>query len=186
VEHHAHINGWRPARRKRVAMMVLVSATPHFPPNTREIMRVAAAAEHSDEDWALMRARHPQGDLQIRALWAMPERFANDHDDHHFTPDALRGISAARLIVGGDRDPLYPVELALEIARAIPRAALWVVPNGGHSPVFATRGRNSSGSRASFFATPRSPRHEARARLDTRRSHDGPRRDIHAIVLPTA
>jgi len=35
-----------------------------------------------------------------------------------------------------DRDPLYPVEMAVEMYRSIPRAALWVVPNGGHGPVF--------------------------------------------------
>jgi pimeloyl-ACP methyl ester carboxylesterase len=40
------------------------------------------------------------------------------------------------LIVYGDRDPLYPIEMAVEMYRAIPRSALWVVPNVGHSPVF--------------------------------------------------
>ena len=38
--------------------------------------------------------------------------------------------------MGGDRDPLYPVEMALDIYRAIPSSALWVVPNGGHGPIF--------------------------------------------------
>lgn len=36
----------------------------------------------------------------------------------------------------GDRDPLYPVGLALEMYAAIPRSCLWVVPGGGHGPVF--------------------------------------------------
>ena len=36
--------------------------------------------------------------------------------------DTLAAISARTLIVHGDRDPLYPVELAVEIYRAIPRA----------------------------------------------------------------
>jgi pimeloyl-ACP methyl ester carboxylesterase len=35
----------------------------------------------------------------------------------------------------GDRDPIYPIELSLEMYRAIPKAALWVVPNGGHVPL---------------------------------------------------
>jgi hypothetical protein len=35
------------------------------------------------------------------------------------------------LIVYGDRDPLYPVEMAVEMYRAIPRYAL-----SGHGPVF--------------------------------------------------
>jgi pimeloyl-ACP methyl ester carboxylesterase len=53
-----------------------------------------------------------------------------------FTADRLSAIGAPTLIVAGDRDPLYPVELAVELYRGIPRAFLWVVPNGGHGPIF--------------------------------------------------
>jgi pimeloyl-ACP methyl ester carboxylesterase len=38
--------------------------------------------------------------------------------------------------VFGDRDFLYPVSLAFDLHAAIPRSHLWVVPNGGHGPVF--------------------------------------------------
>jgi pimeloyl-ACP methyl ester carboxylesterase len=38
--------------------------------------------------------------------------------------------------VFGDRDFLYPVSLAFDLHRAIPKSHLWVVPNGGHAPVF--------------------------------------------------
>jgi pimeloyl-ACP methyl ester carboxylesterase len=31
---------------------------------------------------------------------------------------------------------VYPPRLALELHEAIPRSSLWVVPNGGHGPVF--------------------------------------------------
>jgi pimeloyl-ACP methyl ester carboxylesterase len=43
------------------------------------------------------------------------------------------------LIVQGDRDPLYPVELSVEMARAIPKSSLWVVPDSGHGPVLGER-----------------------------------------------
>jgi pimeloyl-ACP methyl ester carboxylesterase len=46
----------------------------------------------------------------------------------------LSAIRARTLIVFGDRDPLYPVKIAMD--RAIPDARLWVVPDGGHGPVF--------------------------------------------------
>ena len=36
----------------------------------------------------------------------------------------------------GDRDPLYPVSLGVELREAIPQSWLWVVPNGGHGPIF--------------------------------------------------
>ena len=36
-------------------------------------------------------------------------------------------ITARTLIVHGDRDPLYPLELAMESCRSIPTSALWIV-----------------------------------------------------------
>ncbi|MGH9759686.1 MAG: alpha/beta fold hydrolase, partial [Blastocatellia bacterium] len=45
-------------------------------------------------------------------------------------------ITARALIVHGDRDPLYPANIGLELYNAIPRSYLWVVPNGGHGPIF--------------------------------------------------
>ncbi len=52
----------------------------------------------------------------------------------NFTAESLSRITARTLIVHGDRDPFYPVELAVELLRGIPNSALWVVPNGGHGP----------------------------------------------------
>ena len=54
----------------------------------------------------------------------------------NFTPLSLSRITATTLIVYGDRDALYPVEMAVDVYRAIPRSALWIVPNGGHGPAF--------------------------------------------------
>ena len=45
-------------------------------------------------------------------------------------------MTAETLIVFGDHDPLYPVSLAMDLQAAIPRSSLWVVPNGGHAPIF--------------------------------------------------
>lgn len=60
----------------------------------------------------------------------------DSYDDMNFTPPSLSRITASTLIIYGDRDPLYPVEMAVEMYRAIPRSALWVAPNAGHGPVF--------------------------------------------------
>jgi len=120
----------------RVEAMVLVSATPRFPDATRALFRAAAAAPHSQTEWAAMRAQHVRGDAQIAALWALPARFADDATDMSFTPARLAQIRARTLIVHGDRDPLYPVELAIELYRAIPHSAIYVVPESGHGPIF--------------------------------------------------
>jgi pimeloyl-ACP methyl ester carboxylesterase len=121
---------------ERVDAMVLVSATPYFPETTRSLMRAAAGAPHTERDWELMRQWHLHGDEQIRALWNMANQFASDYEDMSFTPPRLGRIQAQTLIVHGDRDPLYPVTLAADLHAAIPGSHLWVIPNGGHSPIF--------------------------------------------------
>ena len=83
-----------------------------------------------------MRQRHVHGDDQIRMLFEQMRGLKDSYDDMAFTPPLLGTITARTLIVHGDRDPLYPVELALEMYRSIPASALWVVPNGGHGPIF--------------------------------------------------
>ena len=40
------------------------------------------------------------------------------------------------LAVHGARAQVYHVALAIELSRGIPNAALWVVPIGGHGPIF--------------------------------------------------
>jgi pimeloyl-ACP methyl ester carboxylesterase len=83
-----------------------------------------------------MRARHVHGDDQIRLLYDMVRSFATSDDDMAFTAALLGTITARTLVVHGDRDPLYPVEMALELFRGIPASALLVVPDAGHGPIF--------------------------------------------------
>jgi pimeloyl-ACP methyl ester carboxylesterase len=123
----------------RVDAMVLVSATPRFPDSLRAAASAFtrdALARLSADERAFLRARHVHGDRQIEALYDMTRSFATSHDDMAFTAATLARITARTLIVHGDRDPLYPVELAVELFRGIPRSALWVVPHGGHGPIF--------------------------------------------------
>jgi pimeloyl-ACP methyl ester carboxylesterase len=120
----------------RIVSMIHVSGTPRFPDQARMIMRTMTEEGRSEAEWKEMRGRHHYGDDQIRALWRHARAFADDHDDMNFTPSTLSTITARTLIVHGDRDPLYPVEQAVELLRGIPNASLLVVPNGGHGPIF--------------------------------------------------
>jgi len=97
-----------------------------------------------------MRKWHMRGDEQIRAIWRQAQAFAVSYDDMNFTPPYLSTITARTLIVHGDRDPLYPVNLAMEIHAAIPGSYLWVIPNGGHGPIFGEH--TGSGESTSRFA----------------------------------
>jgi pimeloyl-ACP methyl ester carboxylesterase len=120
----------------RITTMILVSASPRFPEATRALFRAAALVERSPQEWSKMRTLHVHGDEQIASLWRLRARFAEDTTDMDFTPERLSAITARTLIVSGDRDPFYPVELAVEMFRAIPRSSLWIVPDGLHIPVF--------------------------------------------------
>jgi pimeloyl-ACP methyl ester carboxylesterase len=119
-----------------VTSMVVVSAPPYFPEQARAIQRQFSPSMVSAADLARMRRVHVGGEPQIDQLFAMARAFADSYDDVNFTPPYLGRISAETLIVFGDRDPLYPVSMAVEMYAAIPRSYLWVVPNGGHGPVF--------------------------------------------------
>ena len=124
------------AHPRTLASMVLVSAPPCFPERARAIQRQFSPGMLVEEEMARMRARHAHGEAQLDRLFAMVRGFATSYDDVNFTPPYLGTITARTLIVFGDRDPLYPVSLACEMHEAIPRSHLWIVPNGGHGPVF--------------------------------------------------
>ena len=139
---------------ERIESMVLVSATMYFPEQTRAIMaQVPQAADQPPQEWEIMRKRHKHGDEQIVALWDWTRGMQDSHDDMNFTPSSLAKITASTLIVYGDRDPLYPLEMAVEMYRAIPRSALWVVPNGGHGPAFLDAAAQFAQTALSFFRT---------------------------------
>ncbi len=130
-----HMATWQPAR---VKAMVVVSATPYFPAQARSIMR-QYPDNLPEAQWEILRRRHPGGDAQIQAILASTRAFADSYDDMNFTPPYLSTIQTRTLIVQGDRDPLYPVELSVEMAKAIPQSRLWIVPNSGHGAVLGER-----------------------------------------------
>lgn len=137
----------------RLEAMIHVSGAPRFPDQARAIMRTMTEATRSELEWREMRSRHHLGDDQIRALWRHAREFADDRDDMNFDAASLSSITARTLIVHGDRDPLYPVELAVELYRLIPPAALWVVPNGGHGPIFGEHTAAFVQTAAAFLTT---------------------------------
>ncbi len=108
----------------RVEALVLISATTHFPEQARTLMRSTTEEAQTEDSWDMMRTLHRRGDEQIRALWRVARGFADSHDDMALTPDALSGVAAPTLIVHGDRDPFFPLEIALSMHAAIPTSWL--------------------------------------------------------------
>jgi pimeloyl-ACP methyl ester carboxylesterase len=140
-----HMATQQPAR---IDAMVLTGCPLYFPAQARRLMALVPPEGQGEDDWRIMRERHKHGDQQIRALWRQARDFSVSHHDMNFTPPLLATITARTLLVNGDRDPLYPVEMFVEMYRAIPRASLWILPNAGHGPIF---GRH----RAAFVAAAR-------------------------------
>jgi pimeloyl-ACP methyl ester carboxylesterase len=116
--------------------MVLIGATIYFPEQAREILRQVTIESRTDQDWEWMRENHKGGDEQIRAIWMQFHGFEDSYDDMNFTAPYLSTITAHTLIVHGDRDSFFPASIPLEMYTAIPNAYLWIVPNGGHVPIF--------------------------------------------------
>jgi pimeloyl-ACP methyl ester carboxylesterase len=134
-----------------VDAMVIVSAPPYFPAQARAIQRNASEAMFGATELELTRKRHVRGQDQLRQLIAHARALADSYDDVNFTPPFLGTITADTLIVFGDRDPLYPVSLAFELHAAIPRSHVWVIPNGGHGPVFGDAAPQFASTALSFL-----------------------------------
>lgn len=123
-----------PQQLERVEAMVLMSAVSYYPEQARKIMRSYTLEQVSDEERQRLQQRHPRGDEQIQEFFRLGSAFAEQYDDRNFTPPSLSTITARTLLIFGDRDPFYPVSIALDMHKAIARSSLWIVPNGGHVP----------------------------------------------------
>lgn len=138
----------------RIAAMIVVSATMYFPKQARAIMQQVPLPDHQpSQEWERMRGSHKRGDQQIIELWNWTRGLQDSYDDMNFTPPVLSKVMAPTLIVSGDRDPLYPVEMAVEMYRAIPRSSLWVVPNESHGPIFGDAAPQFVHTALRFFRT---------------------------------
>ena len=125
---------------ERVEAMVVVGVGTYLPVECRQTLAGTSLDGYPEAVWERLRARHRHGDDQIRALYAWVASLATSYNDMTFTPAYLATIKASTLVVHGDRDYCFPAWMAWEIYDAIPRAYLWVVPNGTHVPLGGATG----------------------------------------------
>lgn len=129
-----HMATQQPAR---VEAMVIVAGGHRLLNSARTYVRDTPTYENLSETERTARLRvQPGGEAQLRSLLDMLRALADDYDDMSFTAERLSQIRARTLLVWGDRDPFYPIEVAIEMYQAIPNAALWVVPFQGHFPLW--------------------------------------------------
>lgn len=72
----------------------------------------------------------------------------------------LANITAPVLLIWGDRDFYFPLDVAVELFKLLPNAKLWVIPDQGHTPIWTFMGgdgmaeRDFPGRAKLFFGNP--------------------------------
>jgi pimeloyl-ACP methyl ester carboxylesterase len=120
----------------RIVSMVLVGATSYLGESDREFKKTLTF-ETIPESWLTnMRIHQPGGDSQIKMLLEQFKATAYVYDDMNFTSPYLSLIKCPTLIVHGDKDGFFPIEIPFEMHKSIPNSFLWIIPNGEHLPVW--------------------------------------------------
>ncbi len=120
----------------RIQSLILIGATPYFPVSAREKMRKLTYENVSVNrpDWMeYMKNVQPGGENQVRSVLNNYVRWADSYDDMNFTTPYLSTINCPTLIIHGDRDSFFSVDIPVSSYNAIPKSYLWIIPNFGHS-----------------------------------------------------
>ncbi len=120
---------------KLIDAMVLISATTHFPDQARAIMRRVSYDTMPPQVKQMYQECATRGEEQIRELISQFNAFSENYDDMNFKSEDLSVITAKTLVIHGDRDQFFPIEIPVNIYQSIPNSALWIIPEGSHVPI---------------------------------------------------
>lgn len=120
----------------RINSMILISATHYFPEQAKAIMRRASYRTLPAEVLDMYQSCATRGEEQIRDLIGQFNAFGNSVDDMNLTTVELSTINSRVLILHGERDQFFPIEIQKEIADSIKNSELIIFANGEHVPVF--------------------------------------------------
>ena len=121
---------------ERLSALVTIGATDEFGEQARQILgkvtfdRLPPEVQHSYRTCA------PRGEAQVKGLVDTFRGFSTSRDDMNLTSADFAKVTANTLIIHGDRDFFFPVAIPTRIYAAIPKARLWIVPNGDHVPIY--------------------------------------------------
>ena len=118
----------------RLSKLVVVGATTHFGEPARRIMRSVASEGLPPPVRDQFLKCAVRGAVQADALTRQFGAFKDSYTDVNFKAADLRRIKAQTLIIHGDRDEFFPVDIPVAMYSAIPKSQLWIVPRGDHSP----------------------------------------------------
>lgn len=113
----------------RFEALVTVGALPYYSVKARQQMTRAPFLENPEIVERLERSHGQPGAQQLARQF---QERAAVYGKLALTPDLLATVSARVLIVQGDSDEMAELSQAVQMFRSIPRAHLWIVPNGTH------------------------------------------------------
>lgn len=122
---------------ERVAKAVFYRISYHKTAGTHEQTRLMADPAYWQkfglQGW-LAKLHEPQGGAEAwqRVIARVAEALAPEHTEHHHRLEDFAQIQQPVLIITGDRDPVSPLEDALDLYRVIPDCGLWVMPFASH------------------------------------------------------
>jgi len=121
---------------ERVRTLTLVSATYTFDEAARRQMYLVADNAGKQPDavaWARRLHGAVHGDDYWQTLADVFRGFADNHAaELPFQPDDLRAITRPTLVLHGDRDVFFPVNIPVTMYQAIPNAELCILPATNH------------------------------------------------------
>lgn len=135
----------------RVERMVVIGATTHFGDQARKILTSVSYESLPPEVREHFVHCATRGDQQVRMLVGQFRAFGDSQDDMNLGAADLGRIKARTLIIHGDRDEFFPVEIPLAMHRGIRESALWIVPNGDHRPTAGSDERHFVAVVSEFF-----------------------------------
>lgn len=140
---------------ERVESMLLFCPTTYFPEQSRNFNLGFSTLDKADPAWVQeLRASHAGGDEQIQTLFDNFRTFALNHSDMDFTPAKLSAITARTLIVHGDRDEFFPIDIPVDLYRSIPDAGLWILPYAAHVGLLEKLAQSTSAEAATELKLP--------------------------------
>lgn len=124
------------AHPDRVEAMIVIAGAHQLLGSSRQA-RKNMLVTPIPSDWWLKEVStwHPAGEAQVRSV--NRQGLEAGLTDGFSMPDAaLSAIRARMLIIAGDRDEVFPLEVPLDLYRKINGSQLWIIPNATHSAVF--------------------------------------------------
>ncbi len=121
---------------ERLSALVTIGATDQFGEEARKILAQVRFENMPPFLQDIYRTCASRGPAQMNRLVDTFRGFSTSTTDMNLTRADLAKVTARTLIIHGDRDDFFPVAVPTRIYAAIPKAQLWIVPNGDHVPIY--------------------------------------------------